>query len=86
MCVEGGSSSHSTQCCSTRGQVADTCKHVIIQVLCRKEYTAEEAAQFEEFIRDEYTAHLVLDNLPAAVRLYNEDDPNEVWQGGVYSS
>ena len=55
-------------------------------MLCRKEYTAEEAAQFEEFIRDEYTAHLVLDNLPAAVRLYNEDDPNEVWQGGIYSS
>jgi len=39
------------------------------KILCHAEYSKEEMAQFAEKIRDEYRAHWVVDNLPAAYRL-----------------
>lgn len=48
------------------------------KVLCARDYTEEEAKQFDEKIRDDYTVHWIMDNLPAAVRLVDEEDPDEV--------
>lgn len=44
-------------------------------VLCQRQYTADEMAQFSLKIREEYRSHWVVDNIPAAHRLdlYNVD-------------
>eukprot|EP00658_Telonema_sp_P-2_P007618 TRINITY_DN12843_c0_g5_i1.p1 TRINITY_DN12843_c0_g5~~TRINITY_DN12843_c0_g5_i1.p1 ORF type:complete len:658 (+),score=183.44 TRINITY_DN12843_c0_g5_i1:38-2011(+) len=46
------------------------------EVLCTKTYSQEEMNQFAEKIKEEYRAHWVVDNLPAAYRqnLYNNDE------------
>lgn len=49
------------------------------KVLCRVEYTAAQGAEFADKIKDEYTVDWMLDNLPAAVRLYSEENPADVY-------
>lgn len=49
------------------------------KVLCRAEYTAQQGQAFAERIADEYTVDWMLDNLPAAVRLYAEDNRDDVY-------
>lgn len=49
------------------------------KVLCRKEYTADEGKLFATRVQEHYTVDWVLDNLPAAVRLYSDENPNEVF-------
>lgn len=41
--------------------------------------TKEEADKFTDYIRDEYTVDWVLDNLPAAVRMYDQEQPDEIF-------
>ena len=47
-------------------------------VLCKMEYGKEEIALFQERIRDEYRVHWIVDNLPGAMRLVDEEDPTLV--------
>ena len=49
------------------------------KVLCRAEYTADQGSAFAEKIADDYTVDWMLDNLPAAVRLYAEDNRDDVY-------
>lgn len=49
------------------------------KTLCIKNYSEEEGALFAERIKQEYTVDWVLDNLPAAVRMYDENNPTEIF-------
>lgn len=44
-------------------------------VLCDKTYDKTEIARFVERIDNDYTVNWFLDGLPAAVRMYEEDNP-----------
>ena len=44
-------------------------------VLCAKTYGPADIAAFKERIENEYTVNWILDSLPAAVRMYEEDAP-----------
>ena len=49
------------------------------KVLCRRVYTAKEGQEFAAKIKEEYTVDWVLDNLPAAVRLFAQGDKSDVY-------
>jgi transmembrane 9 superfamily protein 2/4 len=47
-------------------------------VLCSKTYDEEDIAAFTNKIEAEYTVNWILDGLPAAVRMFEEENPEEV--------
>jgi transmembrane 9 superfamily protein 2/4 len=48
------------------------------KVLCAKTYDEEAVAAFVEKIESEYTVNWIMDGLPAAVRMFEEENPEEV--------
>eukprot|EP00656_Telonema_subtile_P055610 TRINITY_DN8664_c0_g2_i2.p1 TRINITY_DN8664_c0_g2~~TRINITY_DN8664_c0_g2_i2.p1 ORF type:complete len:554 (-),score=158.21 TRINITY_DN8664_c0_g2_i2:98-1759(-) len=50
----------------------DSCK-----VLCVKKYSTNEQQQFTDKISDNYRVHWIVDNLPAATRVYTDDTEQE---------
>jgi transmembrane 9 superfamily protein 2/4 len=44
----------------------------LFKVLCRKVLTEAEAKAFAEKIKDDYRVHMIMDNLPAATKMYRE--------------
>lgn len=51
----------------------------ICKALCdEQKYTAEQSAQFAEKIDQDYVVDWVMDNMPAAVRMYDVDNPSNV--------
>ena len=46
-------------------------------VLCDKTYDKADIARFVERIDNDYTVNWFLDGLPAAVRMYEEDNPSQ---------
>ncbi len=53
------------------------------KVLCMREMTKEDVQKWQSLIEDEYTAMWLLDDLPAAVRLYDDRNPSvSVFQRG----
>jgi transmembrane 9 superfamily protein 2/4 len=53
-------------------------KETRCQYLCDKTYGAEEIASFVDKIDNEYTVNWILDSLPAAVRMYEDEAQNEI--------
>eukprot|EP01138_Halocafeteria_seosinensis_P007229 gb/GECG01007392.1/.p1 GENE.gb/GECG01007392.1/~~gb/GECG01007392.1/.p1 ORF type:complete len:638 (+),score=69.90 gb/GECG01007392.1/:1-1914(+) len=47
------------------------------KILCEKSYSKDDGKKFAKFIKEEYTVDWILDNLPAAVKLYRVDDPQQ---------
>lgn len=52
--------------------VEETCK-----ILCRKELTSNEAAEFTTRIVEDYRVHWVMDNLPSATKYVDETNPEK---------
>lgn len=52
--------------------VEETCK-----ILCRKELTSNEAAEFTTRIGEDYRVHWVMDNLPSATKYVDETNPEK---------
>lgn len=50
-------------------QVTESCK-----ILCKKDYTEAEVKRFQQMIRDDYRVHWIIDNLPSAIRVFDDED------------
>ena len=48
------------------------------RVLCRRTYKDDDMALFREKIDHEYRVNWIIDNLPAAIRVYDDEDPTAV--------
>ena len=48
------------------------------RVLCRRTYADDDMALFREKIDHEYRVNWIIDNLPAAIRVYDDEDPTAV--------
>mmetsp|Transcript_4466 Transcript_4466/g.5527 ORF Transcript_4466/g.5527 Transcript_4466/m.5527 type:complete len:636 (-) Transcript_4466:845-2752(-) len=46
------------------------------KVLCRKQYDKKDVKQFQKMIHDDYRVHWIIDNLPSAIRIFDERDPS----------
>jgi len=48
------------------------------QVLCKLDYTVEDAKKFQDKIKDDYRVHWILDNMPISMRVIDESNPEEL--------
>jgi len=53
-------------------------KETHCQYLCDRKYNSEAISAFMEKIDNDYTVNWILDGLPAAVRMYDNDNPSEI--------
>jgi len=53
-------------------------KFKFCSILCKKTYSEADIKAFQERIDDDYRVHWIIDNLPNAIRVYDEEDPTAV--------
>jgi transmembrane 9 superfamily protein 2/4 len=47
------------------------------RILCKSLYSSKQTEQFISMIADEYRVHWIIDNLPSAIRVYDDEDPTK---------
>ncbi|GBG26123.1 Transmembrane 9 superfamily member 9 [Hondaea fermentalgiana] len=57
-------------------------KKEMCKVLCTLRYTDDDVKMFQDMIADEYRVHWIIDNLPLAVQLYDDNTPFEAYEEG----
>jgi transmembrane 9 superfamily protein 2/4 len=48
--------------------------NVTCQVLCKRDFEEKQVKRFRKFIKNDYRAHWLIDNLPSATKLMVDDE------------
>jgi transmembrane 9 superfamily protein 2/4 len=54
------------------------------RILCKSLYSPKQTEQFISKIADEYRVHWIIDNLPSAIRVYDDEDPTKEYYENGY--